>query len=374
MLLWYLLFFKLHSRLIKGTLLELTPFSYMALMAILTTFVVSMLLVKFRHRHIHVSSNNVTGIQDVHHGDVPRIGGVALFIGLAVAWVIAPKDLAEFLRPLFFCACPLFFIGFLEDITGKVSVGLRFIVSFASALLAKYLIGVGITQVGVLVVDGFLGTELGSYLFTAFAVAGIVNAINIVDGFNGLTASVVITVCLVFAYLAALSADDLMVQYSLLIAAVTLGFVLVNYPKGSLFLGDGGAYVLGFLVAWIAILVPHRSAIVSNWSSLLVLSYPVIEVLFTIYRRVKRRQHPGHPDRLHLHSLIYGRVICQYFPALPKYKKNALVMPIILIYMLLSEGLVLVFYNDKNSLIICFLGCAWVYNVLYRRLVFLNDL
>ena len=343
---------------------------YQLLASCTTTFIVCLLIVTFRHRHIHISSNTVTGIQDVHQGEVPRIGGVAIFFGLLVSWILSTKGFGEFTAPLLLSAFPIFLIGFLEDITGKVSVGLRFVFSFLGALLAMYLTGIGITQVGIGFVDAIISTPIGSYLFTAFAVAGIVNAINIVDGFNGLSSAVVISASLVFAYLSFMGSDELMVQYCLSIVAVTIGFALVNYPKGLLFLGDGGAYVLGFLVAWMAILVPHRTEHVSSWASLLVLSYPVIEVLFTIYRRVKRRQHPGHPDRLHLHSLIYSRLIRKWFPGRQKYIQNALVVPLVLIYMMLSEILVISFYTQKDALMVCFVVCFVAYMLVYRRLIY----
>ena len=343
-------------------------FTLSIITSFLTSFGICLLLVKFRHRHTYLSASQKVGVQDVHYGDVPRIGGVGIFIGLWVAWELAPPALAVFMCPLLVPMCLVFLIGFIEDITGKVSVSLRFSICFVAALLAIHLTGVSIKQLGIPYVDSFLGTEWGSYLFTAFAITGIVNAINIIDGFNGLTSSVVIVVSLTFAYLAFIDADSIMFKYNLLIVSVALGFMLVNYPKGVLFLGDGGAYVLGFLVAWSAIMVPHHSGPVSNWASLMVLSYPVIEVLFTIYRRVSQHKSPGHPDSLHLHSLIYSQITCKWLSTQAAYLKNAMVVILLLPYILISQILVLMFYDEKLSLIASFLVCVLVYNLLYRRL------
>jgi UDP-N-acetylmuramyl pentapeptide phosphotransferase/UDP-N-acetylglucosamine-1-phosphate transferase len=88
-----------------------------------------------------------------------------------------------------------------------------------------------------------------------------------------------------------------------------LGFLVWNYPKGKIFLGDGGAYLLGFWLAEISVLLVVRHPEVSPWFPMLLLVYPIFETLFSMYRRkVIQGQSPGHPDRQHLHQVIYMRL------------------------------------------------------------------
>jgi hypothetical protein len=95
---------------------------------------------------------------------------------------------------------------------------------------------------------------------------------------------------------------------SLVLAAATLGFLVWNYPRGQIMLGDGGAYFLGFMLGALSILIVARNPGVSAWFPVLLLAYPLVEVSFTVYRRrVLRDAHPHLPDAAHLHQLIFRR-------------------------------------------------------------------
>jgi UDP-N-acetylmuramyl pentapeptide phosphotransferase/UDP-N-acetylglucosamine-1-phosphate transferase len=101
----------------------------------------------------------------------------------------------------------------------------------------------------------------------------------------------------------------------ILVAAVGMlgaigGFLIWNYPRGLIFLGDGGAYFVGFWIAELSVLLTARHSEVSKWFPLLLCLYPIFETVFTIYRRVVlQKVHPGMPDALHLHQLIYMRIV-----------------------------------------------------------------
>jgi UDP-N-acetylmuramyl pentapeptide phosphotransferase/UDP-N-acetylglucosamine-1-phosphate transferase len=104
-------------------------------------------------------------------------------------------------------------------------------------------------------------------------------------------------------------------DYPIMVAALAMigalfGFLVWNYPRGLIFLGDGGAYLVGFWIAELSVLLTARHPEVSKWFPLLLCIYPIFETLFTIYRRViLKRVHPGMPDASHLHQLIYRRMV-----------------------------------------------------------------
>jgi UDP-N-acetylmuramyl pentapeptide phosphotransferase/UDP-N-acetylglucosamine-1-phosphate transferase len=143
---------------------------------------------------------------------------------------------------------------------------------------------------------------------TAFAVAGVTNSINIIDGFHGVAG---MTVAIILAGMGAIAwqaGDMLIVQLAAAAIGATVGFLLLNYPTGRIFMGDGGAYFLGFWAAEIAVLTVVRNPAVNAWQILAIYAYPVIEVVFSIYRRkIIYGTLAGAPDRLHLHSLFYRR-------------------------------------------------------------------
>jgi hypothetical protein len=124
----------------------------------------------------------------------------------------------------------------------------------------------------------------------------------------------VLAACLGFGLVADQLDDQALVLLCAALGLATLGFLLVNWPWGKLFLGDGGAYFLGFGLAWIAVLMLDRHAHVSAFAMLLPCVHPVFEVLFSIYRRRVSDEHPGMPDRLHFHSLFLRRFARRALP------------------------------------------------------------
>ena len=91
------------------------------------------------------------------------------------------------------------------------------------------------------------------------------------------------------------------------------GFLVLNFPRGLVFAGDGGAYLWGVLIAVASLLLVHRNEQVSPWFPMLLLIYPVWETLFSIYRKLVRGTSPSVADALHFHQLIYRRIVHQVF-------------------------------------------------------------
>jgi UDP-N-acetylmuramyl pentapeptide phosphotransferase/UDP-N-acetylglucosamine-1-phosphate transferase len=142
----------------------------------------------------------------------------------------------------------------------------------------------------------------------------------------------------------------------------------MNFPFGKIFMGDGGAYLIGFCLAWVAILLPIRNPSISPWCSLMACLYPVLEVFFSIARRLSRNLHPGHPDRLHLHSLIKTRIVRKRLAALPPVLMNSAVSPLIWSLSAIPCILAVAFASNLIALIFGVALCAICYRLLYLRL------
>jgi UDP-N-acetylmuramyl pentapeptide phosphotransferase/UDP-N-acetylglucosamine-1-phosphate transferase len=154
----------------------------------------------------------------------------------------------------------------------------------------------------------------------------------------------------------------------ILLCTVVLGFMVMNFPFGKIFMGDGGAYLIGFCLAWVAILLPIRNPSISPWCSLLACLYPVLEVLFSMARRLSRNLHPGHPDRLHLHSLVKTRIVNKHLVGLPPVLMNSAVSPFIWSISALSCIVAVSFANNLTALIVGVALSAINYRLLYARL------
>ena len=285
---------------------QLPPSVYVAGLVALAT---ALVLVLTKRWHGRFSMDGVHGVQKAHANPTPRIGGVAIVAGVLAGYLVARPERQAILGTLLLAGLPAFAFGLAEDVTKKVSVMARLLATMASGVLGWWLTGTAITSLDVLGLDWLLHYTVFSVAFTAFAVGGVANAVNIVDGFNGLASGFVV-IALAGVGLLALSAGDLNLALACWsIAAAVVGFWLINWPWGKLFLGDGGSYFGGFALAWACVLLIERNANITPFAALLVCIHPVTEVLFSIYRRRLHGSHPGHPDRLHLHSLLARRVV-----------------------------------------------------------------
>jgi len=283
---------------------------------------------KLTHDH------DLDGVQKVHATAVPRIGGIGVMVGLLGglgAMMYGVPGLVEAahldLIMLLLCASmPAFVAGVVEDFTKKVSVRMRLAATVASSLLASYLLDATLGDLDIWGVDRLLVYAPIAIAITAVIVAGAANAVNIIDGFNGLSSSTIILMSAGLGFIAWQHGDTFVVTLAALSAGAAFGFLLLNYPAGKLFLGDGGAYFLGFWVAEIAVLLLTRHAEINAWQVLGVCAYPIIEVLFSIYRRrFIQNVSPGAPDALHLHTLVFRRVVFKHVRCDParSWKRNA---------------------------------------------------
>lgn len=339
------------------------------LVVFITALLGSLTLVLTKNLHGHFSMDSSFGVQKIHLEATPRIGGVAIALSLVLGWFVASSSVQAILGVMLVAGIPAFAFGLLEDVTKKVSVLHRLLATTFSGVLAWYLTGIAMQNTGFAPVDWFLQFMPLAVLFTAFAVGGIANAVNIIDGFNGL-ASGAVTIMLCALGLIALNVNDsALATVCFVVAACAAGFGAVNWPLGKIFLGDGGAYLLGFLLAWLAVLLPMRNPQINAWTSLVVCLYPVLEVLFSVLRRRRREGHqPGQPDKVHMHHLVHRRVVCKIWPSMSAPMKNGMTSPLCWVLVALPATYAVIFAQNTlmlaGAVVVFLLG----YSSLYARL------
>lgn len=265
-------------------------------------------------RHGHLSADHdLSGPQKFHGRPVPRVGGagiMAAIVGGAAIARLTGSPVADSLWLLVACSLPAFAAGITEDLTKKVSPRRRLIATAVSAILAVWLLGAVINRTDIPGVDQLIRWLPFAVLLTVFVVTGVANAVNIIDGFNGLASMCVLMMVLALGYVAFQVGDMFIFTASLITAGAVLGFFVWNFPAGLIFLGDGGAYLLGFLLGELSVLLLHRNPAVSPIFPLLLCAYPIFETIFTMYRRkVVRGVATAAPDGIHLHTLIHRRLI-----------------------------------------------------------------
>lgn len=289
----------------------------MNLFSIVGLFVLSFLLgraVISVARHLNLGADSSPGVQRFHSHWVPRLGGVPIFVALAL-WILLIGDSIQPdpSRPFkwILCLLPAFAAGLVEDLTARVGSWPRLLATMTGAAIAWWLIDVQIVRLGPDLLDGWLAASpLLSLAITVLFVGGGAHALNIIDGYNGLAGSYAILV--LFAILMVASrVDDIRLMYlSAGAIAATLGFFVLNFPYGRIFLGDSGAYLLGTVIGYLLAVLVYRNPEVSPMFAAVLLVYPVWETLFSIYRKkILRGTSPMQPDGMHLHMLIYKRLV-----------------------------------------------------------------
>ena len=294
-------------------------------------------------------------VQDIHVGDISRQGGLAIFVAVFGSSIVLKfMDILSLDELLFISlATPVFLIGYFEDLYRCLSVTKRFTLLGLTTLFTCWIFYGWLGSSGSKFVDSlFVNFPLFTIFFTCFAIVGITNAFNIIDGLNGLSGGVALAILIGLLVLSSGSSDGFLSNELLILCASVAGFLVLNYPRANIFLGDGGAYLLGFLIAQISIHLSIRLPSVSPWCFFLMCIYPVSETIFSILRRLIGGDKCFAPDTKHLHTqLFYIIKNRQKFDDFSCWKANAGASVILVIFVSISV-LCAVLLRDNTLLLL----------------------
>ena len=275
-----------------------------------------------------------TAIQSAHTGFVPRVGGLAVYISILglmplLSFGFIPLSVVFDLNTdevqwLILTAIPVFFVGLVEDLGYSMAPRTRLVASAVSSLLAVIIFKVWISRLGLYGIDTLFMLAPFAILFTIFATVGVVNAFNLIDGLNGLSSYVSISTAAGLSLVAFQLGNLHLTIFLILLIAAVLGFMVLNFPLGKIFLGDGGAYALGHLLVWSAILLFNTGEEVSAFAILLIFFWPVADTGLAIWRRWKLGNPTGRPDRLHFHQLAMRFLEIRFFGRDKRHMANPL--------------------------------------------------
>jgi UDP-GlcNAc:undecaprenyl-phosphate GlcNAc-1-phosphate transferase len=325
------------------------------------------LIVRYRALHLAVTGDQPGGQPQKFHAEpTPRIGGLAVVIGLVTAGIagtLSGAVTAPFLWLMVAALLPAFLGGFVEDLTRRVGVATRLLMTLVSAAIAFAWLDAALYRSDIQWLNVAFSYWPLSLAGTLLAVAGLAHAMNIIDGYHGLSAGVGVLALLALALVAHRIGDLQLATVGFAVAGAYAGFLLLNWPFGKIFLGDGGAYLLGTTLAIFSAQLVGRHAEVSPWFPLVLVVYPVWETLFSMLRRATFDRTPiGAPDARHLHSLVYlllGR------------RNAATAVPF-----WLGQGamvaLAVAHYNDTPLLMAQAYGFLGIYCVLYGAVAWLG--
>jgi len=346
-------------------------------LAFVASFVATFLIIRSSTVHGHLSHDHDEGPQKIHAAPVPRIGGIGIVVGVVTG--LGVLALRQGVSPAFVgllgaCAAPAFVGGVTEDFTKQVSASRRLLITAFSAFLGAWLLDGVIRRTGLAWLDTHLAQSWGlGCLLAVFAICGVTNSVNIIDGFNGLSSMCVTIMLTAIGFVAFEVGDYTLVACCAACAGAVLGFFAWNFPAGLIFLGDGGAYFIGFVLAELGVQLIGRNAAVSPMFPLLVCIYPVFETVFSIYRRrFIRKVSPGVPDGVHLHHLVFKRMMRWTVgreDAKLLTRRNSMTSPYLWALCLFSVFPAVLFWDETLPLVLCIVGFGVLYSYLYWRIV-----
>ena len=314
-------------------------------------------------------------IQSAHSGFVPRVGGLAIYISILVlipllSFGFIPLSVVFNLNAaqitwLILSAIPVFSIGLAEDIGYAMSSKARLIASAVSSLAVILLFKMWLTRLGVPGIDMLLNFAPFAILFTVFATVGVVNAFNLIDGLNGLSSYITISVALSLSISAFNSGNTQIAIFLVLIISSVLGFMILNFPMGKIFLGDGGAYALGHLLVWSAIILFDNSMELSPFAILLIFFWPVADTGLAIWRRWKLGNPTDRPDRLHFHQLAMRFLEIRFFGRDRREITNPIATLILVPLISVPQILGVLFWNNFVATVWCTAGVGLLFVVTY---------
>ncbi len=247
---------------------------------------------------------DTSAIQSAHSRVTPRVGGVGILLTIVLMAVFSPDGVKDRYLYLALASSGLLAVGFLEDLGFGVSPRIRLLVAAMSSIAVILFLDVWLLRIGVPYFDHFVPFWGIGIALTLFITVGLTNGFNLIDGVNGLAGFTAITAAVCLAIIAGKAGYGDLSALCILLAAGIFGFLVLNFPFGLIFLGDAGAYAIGFIIGWFAIALVNNVPEATPWAILLTIFWPVADTGLAIYRRSTLKAAKMQPDRLHVHQIV----------------------------------------------------------------------
>ena len=246
--------------------------------------------------------------QAFHNSATGRVGGLAGIISLNIFFIIYYLIYSKILFEYLFICNLMFLIGFLDDLKIKIDPSRRLALMIIFLLALIYFIPIKISNIDIPYINIFLNNEIFSSFFILLCFLFIINGANLIDGFNGLLSINLIIINSILIYI---NLNNDYTEFSIFVIGqmiILLSFLLFNFPKAKIFLGDSGAYLFGSLAALNVITTNNLNPNYSSFFFCIILFYLFFEVFFSFFRKIIQKKSPIHPDNKHLHMLTFKKI------------------------------------------------------------------
>lgn len=270
--------------------------------AIIICFVAAVILTPMvKSIAIKIGATDKPNYRKVHEKIMPRLGGLAIYVSFLIGFLVFLPNTIHYL-PIMIGATIIVFVGILDDLFQK-SAKFKFIMQLVAATI-PVIGGFKIDFITIPFADriefGFLAIPI-----TILWIVAITNAINLIDGLDGLAAGIAAIAFLTISGLAVSMGNIPIALISFMMLGSTLGFLIFNFYPAKIFMGDTGSLFLGYMISVIAVTGLFKNvALFSLLVPIIILAIPILDTLFAIIRRIIHKKPISAPDKSHLHHCI----------------------------------------------------------------------
>ncbi|WP_042350856.1 glycosyltransferase family 4 protein [Bacillus massiliigorillae] len=270
------------------------------LICFIATLIITPLVKKLAFK---IGATDKPNHRKVHQKIMPRLGGLAIFISFLIGMLVLqpqPQDSTS-AWAIIIGASIIVVIGVFDDML-ELSAKVKFIGQIAAALIVV-LSGVQVDYIN-LPFGGEIHLGMLSIPLTIIWIVGITNAINLIDGLDGLAAGVSTIALITISGMAMLKGDMFVLSIGAILIGSTLGFLKYNFHPAKIFMGDTGALFLGFMIAVLSLLGFKNVTMISLIVPVIILGVPISDTFFAIIRRIVNKKPLSAPDKSHLHHCM----------------------------------------------------------------------
>lgn len=302
---------------------------------VLTTFAFVALIIPFiKNIAVHVGAVDIPNARKVHKKPIPRLGGVGIFFGFLLGYILFGTPSA-LMNSILIASFIIVLTGVIDDINPLRPLT-KFIGQFISALIVVFYGGLLLSNLSAF--GFYVDFGIFSYPLTIFFILGCINCMNFIDGLDGLAGGISAIYFLTIGIIAVIQGTgslDFILTFVML--GSTLGFLLHNFYPAKVFMGDSGSMFLGFIISVIALLGFKNVTMSSLIIPLLILAIPILDTIFAIIRRILKGEKISSPDKLHIHHQFLNR----------NFSHRATVLIIYLINMLFAAASIVYVVQDR---------------------------
>ena len=333
-----------------------TPQEFAALLALSFSICAGLIIMQPWLQRFLRDRGDLLSVQCSHVRVTPRVGGLGVVAATLVALLfLIPEHRQGFFAVFAVSLVPVFLAGLAEDLGWRVTASGRLCAAAASAVLAIALLQMWVPPVGLPVFDAILSIAPLAILITVLWSTGVCHAFNLIDGVNGFMGAQGLLIAAGLTFVAHQAGAAGFAYVASALVPALLGFLLLNWPLGRIFMGDAGAYTVGHVLVWLAIGLAWYSPEVSALALALMFFWPVADTFLAIGRRMRHGRPVGAPDRLHFHQLVMRALLLISLGRMSKGVANSTTTLVMLPFVALPIGAAVVLWDRPVAALVAWL-------------------